>query len=74
MLPAPMDEHPTAAIPPRSSLIVPANNSITIIPPTPPHNPNSLFPTASNHRQFLRSHRPHAAPSKYSSFLKVVLV
>ena len=34
-----MDEHPTAATPPRSSLIVPANNSITIIPPTPPHTP-----------------------------------
>jgi hypothetical protein len=34
----------------------------------------SLFPTASNHRQFLRSHRPHAAPSKNSPFLKVALV
>ena len=39
MLPAPMDEHPTAAIPPRPRLIVPANNSITAIPPTPPHTP-----------------------------------
>ena len=58
----------------RPRLIVPANNSITIIPPTPPHNPNSLFSAASNHRQFLRSHRPHAAPSKFSPFLKVVLV
>ena len=36
----------TAAILPRSSLIVPANSSITIIPPTTPHTPNSLFPTA----------------------------
>ena len=59
----------------RPRLIVPANNSITIIPPTPPHNPNSLFSAAANtHRQFLRSRRPHAAPSKYSPFLKVVLV
>ena len=39
MLPAPMDEHPAAAIPPRSSLILPANNSITIIPPTTACNP-----------------------------------
>ena len=39
MLPAPMDEHPTAAILPRPRLIVPANNSITIFPPTTPHNP-----------------------------------
>ena len=28
-----------AAIPPRPRLIVPANNSITIIPPTTPHTP-----------------------------------
>ena len=37
---------PTASGDMRSSLIVPANNSITIIPPTTPHNPISLFPAA----------------------------
>ena len=42
--------------------------------PTTPHTPNSLFPTARTHRQFLRSHRPHAAPSKYRGFREVVLV
>jgi len=36
----------TATIPPRPRLIVPANNSITVIPPTTPYNPNSLFTTA----------------------------
>ena len=53
-------------------LIVQAANSIIVIPPTTPINPNSRFPTSD--RQFLRSHRPHAAPNKYSPFLKVVLV
>ena len=46
------------AIPPRSSLIVPANNSITIIPPTPPHTPNSLFSAAN--RPLLQ----HLAPAR----------
>ena len=65
----------TAVIPPRSNLILSANNSITIIPPTTPHTPNSLFSAAANtNRQFLRSHRHHATPNKYSPFLKVVLV
>lgn len=40
--------HPTKR--PRSSLIVPANNSIPIIPPTTPHNQISLFPAARTHR------------------------
>ena len=36
-----------------------ANNSITIIPPTTPHNPNSLFSAAANtHRQFLHPLSP----------------
>ena len=56
--------HPTQR--PRLRLIVPANNSITIIPPTTPHTPNSLFPAAR--RQFIRSHRPHAAPRHINSF------
>ena len=51
---------------PRSSLILPANNSITTIPPTTPSNPNSLFSAAR--RQFIRSHRPHAAPSQPQAF------
>ena len=51
---------PPAAIPPRSSLIVPANNSITIIPPTTPHNPNSLFSAAN------RPHLQHLAHSHSS--------
>ena len=42
---------------PNNSPIVPANISIAIIPPTTPHNSNSLFPTTN--RQFLRSHRTH---------------
>ena len=57
-----------AAILPRSSLILPANNSTTVIPPTTPHTPNSLFSAARTHRQFLRSHRPHAAPSQPQAF------
>ena len=36
---ASIDKSPAAAIPPRSSLILPANNSIPIIPPTTPHTP-----------------------------------
>ena len=63
--------------PPIRRLALPLIRSITIIPPTTPHTPNSLFSAARTHRQFLRSqrrsHRPHAAPSKYSPFLKVVL-
>ena len=56
-------------------LALPLIRSIAIIPPTTPHNTNSLFPTAANtHRQFIRSHHPHAAPNKYSPFLKVLLV
>ena len=47
--------HPTQ----RPRLIVPANTSISIIPPTTPHTPNSLFPAAANtHRQFLHPLSP----------------
>ena len=61
--------------PPIRRLALPLIRSITVIRPTTPHNPISLFPAADNrHRQFLRSHRPHAAPSKYKPFLKVLLV
>ena len=36
---------------------------------------NRVFPFSSPLRiRFIRSHRPHAAPNKYSPFLKVVLV
>jgi hypothetical protein len=59
--------------PPIRRLALPLIRSITIIPPTTPHTPNSLFLTAANW-QFLRSHRPHAAPSKYRGFREVVLV
>ena len=35
-----------SASPPRTSLIVKANNAITVIPPTPSSNPNSLYPNS----------------------------
>lgn len=47
--------HPTQ----RPRLIVPANTSISIIPPTTPHTPNSLFSAAAHtHRQFLHPLSP----------------
>ena len=61
--------------PPIRRLALPLIRSIAIIPPTTPHNPNSLFSNIANtHRQFLRSHRPHAAPNTYRRFREVVLM
>ena len=42
----------------RPRLIVPANNSITITPPTTPHNPNSLFSAASPPGNSFTLYRP----------------
>ena len=39
------------------------------------HSSKPCFPFSSSIRiRFIRSHRPHAAPNKYSPFLKVVLM
>ena len=55
-------------------------NASIPIPNIPPvsidsHSENHVFPFSSSICiQFIRSHRPHAAPSKYSGFSEVVLV
>ena len=45
----PMDKL-TAAFLPRTGLIVKANNALTIIPPTTPYKPKSVFTNAAAHR------------------------
>ena len=42
----PFKQSHISASPPRTSLIVKANNAITVIPPTPSSNPNSLYPNS----------------------------
>ena len=42
----PLKQSHISASPPRTSLIVKANNAITVIPPTPSSNPNSLYPNS----------------------------
>ena len=51
----------------RPRLILPANNSITIIPPTTPHTPNSLFPTAASTHRLINS--PHTSAYKLRPYV-----
>ena len=59
--------HFPAAIPPRSDLIVQANNSIPIIPPTTPYNPKSVLPNAASTHRLINS--PHTSAYKLRPYV-----
>ena len=63
---APMDKLNVAFLP-RSDLIVKANNAITIIPPTTPYKPKSVFLNAANTHRLMNS--PHTSAYKLRPYV-----